>query len=116
LISFNILTDGKVIPLTLPTGERAELFYSKRISKNDPEALYISVNIAIIDGVYTGVNALIAESKTDLYSLSPSYKEPNPFPERGVKEKRGFFVYGDGSKNARFSSMGAIFITLTIKE
>jgi len=113
LFTFNILNGNNVIPLALPAGERADMFYYKRVSKYDPDTLYISVNIAIKDDADTNVSTVIAESKTDLYSLSSSYKEPDPFPERSVKEKRGFFVFGDGNKNARFTSPNAIFVTLS---
>ena len=115
LISFNILNGGDVVPLTMPEGANADMFYFKRVSVYDPDALYISVNIAIKDDAYAGVSACFADSKTDLYSLNPTYlaSNPNPFPERGTVEKRGFFVFGDGSKNARFSSPDAIFVTLS---
>ena len=113
LISFNILNGDSVIPLTLPEGESAGMFYYKRVSKYDPDTLYISVNIAIKDAAYTGIDTLVADSKTDLYSLSSSYTMSDPFPKRGAKEKRGFFVFGDGNKNARFTSPNAIYVTLS---
>jgi len=115
LVSFYILNNGEVVPLTMPAGARAGMFYYKRVSMYDPDALYISVNIAIKDDSYTGVSACYADSKTDLYSLNPAYlaSNPDPFPERGIVEKRGFFVFGDGSKNARFTSPEAIFVTLS---
>ncbi|MCL1874983.1 MAG: M20/M25/M40 family metallo-hydrolase [Synergistaceae bacterium] len=112
LISFKILIDGGAVPLTLPAGAIADMFYYKRVSDYDPDALYISVNIALKDDVYTGVETIIADSKTDLYSLSSSFRDADPFPERGGKQKRGFFVFGDGSKDARFTSPNAIFVTL----
>jgi hypothetical protein len=113
LITFKILSGDNVIPLTLPGGTNAEMFYFKRVSNYDPDTLYISVNIAIKDAAYTGVDALVADSKTDLYSISSSYKGADPFPEREKSEKRGFFVFGDGNKDARFTSPSAIFVTLS---
>ena len=112
LISFKILIDGSVVPLLPPATESADMFYYKRVSNYDPDTLYISVNIAIKDDAYTGVETIVADSKTDLYSLSSSYKYSDPFPERGGKQKRGFFVFGDGNKDARFTSPEAIFVTL----
>lgn len=35
-----------------------------------------------------------------------------PLPERGQIEERGFFLFGDGEKNACFESPEAIFATL----
>ena len=46
--------------------------------------------------------------------MNPNYlaSNPNPFPERGAKAKKGFFLFGDGSKNAEFTSPEAIYVTL----
>jgi hypothetical protein len=59
------------------------------------------------------VETVVADSKTDLYSLNPVYlaSNPDPFPERSVKEQRGFFIFGDGSKDAEFTSPEAIYVT-----
>jgi len=112
--SFNVLKGGTVIPLTPPVGEGADKFFYKRVSARDPNAIYVSVNLAITDDSYQGVGTVVADSKTDLYSVNPTYlaSNPNPFPERGAKEKKGFFVFGDGSKNAEFASPEAIYVTL----
>lgn len=112
--SFNILKNGSVIPLTAPAGESADKFFYKRVSKRDPNSIYLSVNLAIKDDAYGGVTTVVADSKTDLYSVNPAYlaSNPNPFPERGAKTQRGFFLLGDGSKNAEFTSPDAVYVTL----
>ena len=76
--------------------------------------VYVSVNLAITDESYQGVGTVVADSKTDLYSVNPNYlaSNPNPVPERGAKEQRGFFLFGDGSKNAEFTSPEAIYVSL----
>jgi hypothetical protein len=112
--SFNVLKGGNVVPLTAPAGESADKFFYKRVSARDPNAIYVSVNLAITDDSYQGVSTVVADSKTDLYSVNPNYlaSNPNPFPQRGAKTKKGFFLFGDGSKNAEFTSPDAIYVTL----
>jgi hypothetical protein len=112
--SFNVVKGGNVIPLTVPAGGNAAKFFYKRVSAYDPNTVYVSVNLAIKDGPYAGVETVVADSKTDLYSLNPVYLASNqdPFPERSVKEQRGFFLFGDGLKDADFTSPEAIYVTL----
>ena len=57
----------------------------------------------------------MADSKTDLYSVNPGYLASNadPFPSRGAKKQRGFFLFGDGSKDAEFTSPEAVYVALT---
>jgi hypothetical protein len=57
---------------------------------------------------------VLADSKTDLYTVNPAYlaSNPDPFPGRGAIEQRGFFVFGDGMKNAEFSSPDAVYVTV----
>jgi hypothetical protein len=114
--SFNVLKGGAVIPLTVPNGQSADKFFYKRVSAYDPNSLYVSVNLAITDDSYQGVSTVVANSKTDLYSVNPNYlaSNPNPFPERGATEQRGFFLFGDGSKDADFTSPEAIYVTLPV--
>jgi hypothetical protein len=112
--SFNVLKGGNVIPLTVPDGENADNFFYKRVSAYDPTTVYVSANLAIKDGPYAAVETVVADSKTDLYSLNPNYPGPNPFPERSVKEQRGFFLFGDGSKDAEFTSPETIYVTLPV--
>jgi hypothetical protein len=59
------------------------------------------------------VQPTLADSKTDLYTVNPTYlaSNPDPFPGRGAIEQRGFFVFGDGMKNAEFSSPDAVYVT-----
>ena len=111
--SFNVLKGGSVIPLTVPYGQNAGKFFYKRVSAYDPNTVYVSVNLAIKDSPYAGLETVVADSKTDLYSLNPAYllSNPDPFPGRGVKEQRGFFLFGDGSKDADFTSPEAIYVT-----
>ncbi|MEV1333485.1 M20/M25/M40 family metallo-hydrolase [Micromonospora costi] len=111
---FNILVGDKVVPLAVPAGQSADKFFSSRISANNPDAIYLSVNLAITDAPYTGVQAKLADSKTDLYTVNPTYlaSNPDPFPGRGAIEQRGFFVFGDGQKNAEFSSPDAVYVTV----
>jgi hypothetical protein len=110
---FNILVGDTVVPLAVPAGQSAEKYFSSRISATNPNALYLSVNLAITDAPYAGVQTMVADSKTDLYTVNPTYlaSNPNPFPGRGAVEQRGFFVFGDGEKNAEFSSPDAIYVT-----
>jgi hypothetical protein len=114
--AFNVLKGDTVIPLQSPAGESADKFFYKRVSARDPNAIYVSVNLAITDGLYQGVGTVVADSKTDLYSVNPAYlaSNPNPFPERGAKVQRGFFLFGDGSKDAEFTSPEAIYVTLPV--
>lgn len=111
---FNVQVDGQAVPLAVPAGQKANKYFSSRITANNPDVLYLSVNLAITDAPYTGVKTVLAGSKTDLYTVNPTYLDsnPNPFPERGAIEKRGFFVIGDGLKNAEFSSPDAVYLTV----
>lgn len=83
------------------------------MDKNDLNTVYVAVNLAIVDGEYTGVSTVLADSRTDLFKLNDEWLKThkNPFPERGAVEKRGFFLFGDGSKNACFESPDAIYVT-----
>ncbi|MEU6205717.1 M20/M25/M40 family metallo-hydrolase [Micromonospora musae] len=111
---FNILVGDKVVPLAVPAGQRAEKYFSSRISATNPDAIYLSVNLGITDAPYTGVKPVLADSKTDLYKVNPTYlaSNPDPFPGRGAIEQRGFFLFGDGQKNAEFSSPDAVYVTV----
>ena len=112
-LSFNLLVDGEVVTLTLPEGADASKYFDIREDENDNSTLYLGVNLAIVDGEYDGVKAILADSKTDLYKLNAEWeaKNGNPFPERGQITERGFFLFGDGEKNARFESPDAIYVT-----
>lgn len=111
---FNILVGDAVVPLAVPAGQSADKYFSSRISANNPDAIYLSVNLAITDAPYTGVQGILADSKTDLYTVNPTYlaSNPDPFPGRGAIEQRGFFTFGDGQKNAEFSSPDAVYVTV----
>ncbi len=113
--AFNVLKNGSVIPLQTPAGASADKFFYKRVSATDPNALYVSVNLAVTDAAYQGVSTVLADSKTDLYAVNPAYlaSNANPFPDRGAKKQRGFFLFGDGSKDANFTSPEAIYVTFT---
>ena len=52
---FNILVGDTVVPLAVPAGQSADKYFSSRISATNPNALYLSVNLAITDAPYTGV-------------------------------------------------------------
>jgi len=110
---FNILVGDKVVPLAVPAGQSADKYFSSRISATNPDALYLSVNLAVTDAPYDGVKPVLAGSKTDLYTVNPTYlaSNPDPFPGRGAVKERGFFVFGDGTKNAEFSSPDAVYVT-----
>jgi hypothetical protein len=110
---FNVLVGDKVVPLKVPAGQDADKYFSSRISATNPNALYLSVNLAITDAPYTGVQPTLADSKTDLYTVNPAYlaSNPDPFPGRGAVKQRGFFLFGDGQKNAEFSSPDAVYVT-----
>ncbi|RLP84298.1 M20/M25/M40 family metallo-hydrolase [Micromonospora sp. BL4] len=111
---FNILVGDAVVRLAVPAGQSADKYFSSRISANNPDAIYLSVNLAITDAPYTGVQGILADSKTDLYTVNPTYlaSNPDPFPGRGAVEQRGFFTFGDGQKNAEFSSPDAVYVTV----
>ena len=115
LVSFNVLNGGTVETLTLPAGGDAGKFFYKRVSQYDPDTLYVSVNLAVVDGPWSGDQAVLANSREDLFELNPAYlvSNDNPFPERGKVEQRGFFMLPDGTKNARFVSPSAIFATFS---
>ncbi|WP_028062260.1 M20/M25/M40 family metallo-hydrolase [Solirubrobacter soli] len=110
---FNILVGDTVVPLAVPAGQSADKYFSSRISATNPDALYLSVNLAITDAPYAGVQPVLADSKTDLYTVNPTYlaSNPDPFPGRGAIKQRGFFLFGDGTKNAEFSSPDAVYVT-----
>ena len=110
---FNLLVGDTVVPLAVPAGQSADKYFSSRISATNPNALYLSVNLAISDAPYSGVQATLADSKTDLYTVNPTYlaSNPDPFPGRGASKQRGFFLFGDGAKNAEFSSPDAVYVT-----
>ncbi|GAA1869169.1 hypothetical protein GCM10009687_41120 [Asanoa iriomotensis] len=111
---FNILVGDQVVPLAVPAGQSADDYFSSRVSATNANAIYLSVNLAVTDAPYTGVQPILADSKTDLYKLNPTYlaSNPDPFPGRGAVEKRGFFQFGDGQKNAEFSSPDAVYVTV----
>lgn len=111
---FTVLVDDQVVPLAVSAGQSADKYFSSRIVPNNPDAIYLSVNLAVTDAPYDGVRPVLADSKTDLFTLNPSFLDanPNPFPERGAIEQRGFFVVGDGAKDAEFASPGAVYVTV----
>ena len=111
-LTFYIQKNGEAIPLTLSSGEDEDQFYSVRTTEEDPDSVYVAVNLAITDSAYDGVSTVVADSKTDLYKLNDEYlaTHENPFPERGQIEERGFFLFGDGEKNAQFTSPEAIYV------
>ncbi|HEX6023716.1 MAG TPA: M20/M25/M40 family metallo-hydrolase [Solirubrobacter sp.] len=113
-VKFNILVGNAVVPLKAPAGHDADKYFATRIAANNPDVIYLSVNLAITDAPYHGVQPILANSKTDLYTVNPEYlaSNPDPFPERGKIEQRGFFLFGDGRKNAEFSSPDAIYVSV----
>ena len=117
---FGIVRDGAVIPLALPGGMDTAKFFSKRVSAIDPSSLYVSINLAIADvDVNMTPTPILANSKTDLFKLNPTYVAANGVPEemrgRGEEKERGFFLFGDGAKDARFISPQAIYMTIDPK-
>ncbi len=114
MVNFSLLEkDGKTVALTLPEGADAKDYFSIRVDENDTDTVYVAANLAIVDGEQE-LKAVTADSKTDLFKLNDEWLKTheNPFPERGQIEKRGFFLFGDGNKNACFESPKAIFATL----
>ena len=111
---FNVLVGDTVVPLAVPEGQDAAKYFSSRTSDMNPNVVYLSVNLAITDAPYAGVQGVLADSKTDLYTVNPAFlaANPDPFPTRGAVEQRGFFVLGDGAKNAEFASPGAVYVTV----
>lgn len=111
--NFSFVKDGVVTDLKVPDGMDPEQFYDVRFSEFDDSIAYVCVNLALIDGEHDGVEAIVADSKTDLYKLNDEWLETHedPFPERGQIVGRGFFLFGDGSKDAEFISPDAIFVT-----
>jgi hypothetical protein len=114
-VRFGIVRGGTPAALTLPGAIPAEKVFYKRVSARDPNSLYISINIAIADtGADTTPRLVLADSRTDLYKLNPDYVSAsgNPWPERGKVAERGFFLFGDGAKDAHFISPQAIYVTI----
>ena len=113
MVNFSLLEDGDTVALTLPDGADAEDYFSIRVDENAPDTVYVAANLAIVDGEQE-FKAVTADSKTDLFKLNDEWLKThkNPFPERGQIEERGFFLFGDGEKNACFESPEAIFATL----
>ena len=114
MVNFSLLEkDGKTVALTLPEGADAKDYFSIRVDENDTDTVYVAANLAIVDGKHD-LEAVTADSKTDLFKLNDEWlkNNKNPFPERGQIEERGFFLFGDGEKNACFESPEAIFATL----
>lgn len=109
---FSFVKDGAVTELKVPEGMDPDQFYDVRFAEADESIAYICVNLALIDGEYDGVNAVLADSKTDLYKLNAEWLETHedPFPERGQITERGFFLLGDGSKDAEFTSPDAVYV------
>jgi hypothetical protein len=113
-VKFNLDLGDAIVPLKAPAGQSADKYFSARIPANNPGVIYLSVNLAISDAPYNGVQPVLADSKTDLYTVNPTYlaSNPNPFPQRGAIEQRGFFLFGDGQKNAEFSSPDAVYVSV----
>jgi hypothetical protein len=111
---FNIDLGEAVVPLKAPAGQSADKYFSARIPANNADVIYLSVNLAITDAPYNGVQPVLADSKTDLYTVNPTFlaSNPDPFPGRGAIEQRGFFLFGDGQKNAEFSSPDAVYVSV----
>jgi hypothetical protein len=117
---FGIVREGAAIPLTLPGGMDTAKFFSKRVSAIDPSSLYVSINLAIADtDADMTPTPILANSKTDLFKLNPEYVAANGVPAemkgRGEEKERGFFLFGDGAKNARFTSPQAVYMTIDPK-
>lgn len=114
--TFHLLKGGSATALTAPNAAVADKFFSKRVSAFDPNTVYVSVNLALTDAPYQGVSAAVADSKTDLYAVNPNYLAANadPFPGRGAKQQRGFFLFGDGSKDAAFASPDAVYVSYRV--
>jgi hypothetical protein len=114
-VKFGMMRGSTPVALTLPSNIPADKVFYKRVSARDPDSLYISINIAIAD---TDADAtpriVLANSRTDLYKLNPAYEAANgnPWPERGKVTERGFFLFGDGAKDAHFISPQAIYVTI----
>ena len=111
---FNILVGDTVVPLAVPAGQSADKYFSSRISATNPNALYLSVNLAITDAPYTGVQP---PSRIPRRTCTRSIRRTWPrtrirSPGAGPAKQRGFFLFGDGSKNAEFSSPDAVYVTL----
>lgn len=111
--TFSFEKDGEVVDLTVPQGMDPVDFYSVRFAEDSSDVAYLCVNLALVDGAYDGVEAITAPSKTDLFKLNDEWLKTheNPFPERGAITERGFFLLGDGSKDAEFTSPDAVFVT-----
>ncbi len=111
-LTFNLLRRRHGRAAGRPRGAERGQVLLQRISATNPDAL-LSVNLAITDAPYAGVQPVLADSKTDLYTVNPTYlaSNPDPFPGRGAKQQRGFFQFGDGTKNAEFSSPDAVYVT-----
>ncbi|MCL1874960.1 MAG: M20/M25/M40 family metallo-hydrolase [Synergistaceae bacterium] len=117
-VKFGIVRSGAPVALTLPSGTAVEKVFYKRVSERDPNSLYVSINIAVADTTAdANPRFVLANSKTDLFKLNPAYEaaNSNPWPDRGKVTERGFFLFGDGAKDAHFISPEAVYMTISPK-
>jgi len=108
MVNFSLLEkDGKTVALTLPEGADAKDYFSIRVDENDTDTVYVAANLAIVDGKHD-LEAVTADSKTDLFKLNDEWlkNNKNPFPERGQIEERGFFLFGRPAVEVDFGDAG----------
>ncbi len=111
--AFGLDLGGEILDLSVPAGMDPDDFFSARFAEDTDEIAYLCVNLALVDGEYDSVEPITADSRTDLFKLNDEWlaTHENPFPERGQITERGFFLFGDGAKDAEFTSPDAVFVT-----
>lgn len=112
---FKVLkNNGTVVSLNeLPPGGDIDKYFSRRVSQYDPDALYLTAHVAIVDRIGADLSVSgVVDSRADRYE--PANPAVNPWPDRLATTPRGFFLIDDGAKDAEFTSPRAIFVTTSL--
>lgn len=113
---FNIRkADGTIVSLNnLAPSNNLGKYFSRRISKYDPNTLYLTVHLAIADRAGDAISVTpIVASRSDRYEPVDPINY-NPWSSRLETTQRGFFLVDDGAKDGKFTSPSAIFVTTSL--
>jgi len=109
--------DGTVVSLNeLDLLGDVDKYFSKRVSQYDPNTIYLTVHLGIVDEVGDAIKVSpVVASRSDRYEpADPSVN--NPWPERLTTTPRGFFLIDDGAKDGKFTSPAAVFVTTSLEK